>query len=602
MTRRRSRDRSSLTRCPAAPTAAAAASDCAAARRVRRPSSSGSHGPDRQRAASRSAAPDRGQGRRPLHRRWSRPPSPTTGRRPRSGERPDAQRRRAGQRRPTASRSDRRPPVRARCRQRAGSVRRDGAAHLRPRERVRRHLHAPRPAPPQPRRGRPLPVPPGRVVGPLLATSSWPTAPACTSTSAATPSTPPPSATRSSTSSPTTRPASASSSSCWPRPSSACGRRASAASSTCSRTTPTRPATATAATRTTSPRRRDDFGHYAEVLIPFFVSRQIYAGAGKVLQTARGAMYCIAQRAEHIWEGVSSATTRSRPIINTRDEPHADAERYRRLHVIVGDSNMSEYATFLKVGATVDPAADARGPVVRAAGHDAREPDPGHPRDQPRHHLQAHGCGWPTAARRPRSTSRASTSSRALRYAETKGLSAARGARRSRCGSTASPRSRPTRSSSTASATGSSSTTSSRPTATEHDLPLSHPRVALIDLQYHDVNRERGPVLPAAGARTWSSGSCTDEAIDDAVETPPQTTRARLRGEFIRRAKERKRDYTVDWVHLKLNDQAQRTVLCKDPFKSRTSGSRSSSPRCSRPARRLTVRPLGLRPRENVCS
>ena len=80
--------------------------------------------------------------------------------------------------------------------------------------------------------------------------------------------------------------------------------------------------------------------------------RQIYAGAGKVLQTARGAMFCLSQRAEHIWEGVSSATTRSRPIINTRDEPHADAERFRRLHVIVGDSNMSEYATFLKVGAT----------------------------------------------------------------------------------------------------------------------------------------------------------------------------------------------------------------------------------------------------------
>ena len=98
--------------------------------------------------------------------------------------------------------------------------------------------------------------------------------------------------------------------------------------------------------------RRDDFGHYAEVLIPFFVSRQIYAGAGKVLNTARGATYCISQRAEHIWEGVSSATTRSRPIINTRDEPHADAERFRRLHVIVGDSNMSEYATFLKMGTT----------------------------------------------------------------------------------------------------------------------------------------------------------------------------------------------------------------------------------------------------------
>ncbi len=98
--------------------------------------------------------------------------------------------------------------------------------------------------------------------------------------------------------------------------------------------------------------REGDFSKFTDVLIPFLVTRQIYAGAGKVLQTARGAMYCIAQRAEHIWEGVSSATTRSRPIINTRDEPHADAERFRRLHVIVGDSNMSEYATFLKVGTT----------------------------------------------------------------------------------------------------------------------------------------------------------------------------------------------------------------------------------------------------------
>src|ERR1019366_5252286 len=84
----------------------------------------------------------------------------------------------------------------------------------------------------------------------------------------------------------------------------------------------------------------------------FLVTRQLLCGAGKVLQTPRGAVYCVSQRAEHIWESVSAATTRSRPIINTRDEPHADAERFRRLHVIVGDSNMSEYATFLKVGTT----------------------------------------------------------------------------------------------------------------------------------------------------------------------------------------------------------------------------------------------------------
>ena len=123
--------------------------------------------------------------------------------------------------------------------------------------------------------------------------------------------------------------------------------------------------------------RRDDFAHYTEVLIPFFVSRQIYAGAGKVLQTARGAVFCLSQRAEHIWEGVSSATTRSRPIINTRDEPHADAERFRRLHVIVGDSNMSEYATFLKVGATSILLRMLEDPGTVLAGPDPREPDTG---------------------------------------------------------------------------------------------------------------------------------------------------------------------------------------------------------------------------------
>ena len=98
--------------------------------------------------------------------------------------------------------------------------------------------------------------------------------------------------------------------------------------------------------------RHGDFQKMVETLIPFLVTRQIFCGAGKLLQTARGPVFCIAQRAEHIWEGVSSATTRSRPIINTRDEPHADAERYRRLHVIAGDSNMSEYATYVKVGST----------------------------------------------------------------------------------------------------------------------------------------------------------------------------------------------------------------------------------------------------------
>jgi proteasome accessory factor A len=101
-----------------------------------------------------------------------------------------------------------------------------------------------------------------------------------------------------------------------------------------------------------------------------------------------------------------------------------------------------------------------------------------------------------------------------------------------------------------------------------NELSLGHPKVALMDLQYHDVNRNRG-LYYLLEHRGMVERMCTDEDIDTAIDTPPQTTRARLRGEFIRRAKERKRDYTVDWVHLKLNDHAQRTVLCKDPFKSR---------------------------------
>ena len=98
--------------------------------------------------------------------------------------------------------------------------------------------------------------------------------------------------------------------------------------------------------------RDGDFTKFTDVLIPFLVSRPDLRRRRQAVADRPGALYSIAQRAEHIWEGVSSATTRSRPIINTRDEPHADAERFRRLHVIVGDSNMSEYTTFLKVGAT----------------------------------------------------------------------------------------------------------------------------------------------------------------------------------------------------------------------------------------------------------
>ena len=99
-----------------------------------------------------------------------------------------------------------------------------------------------------------------------------------------------------------------------------------------------------------------------------------------------------------------------------------------------------------------------------------------------------------------------------------------------------------------------------------HSLALSDARLAMLDLAFHDVTPERG-LYYLMSRRGLVDRVVTDAAIAQAVVEPPQTTRARLRGEFIQAAKAKKRDFTVDWVHLKLNDQAQRTVLCKDPFK-----------------------------------
>lgn len=313
-------------------------------------------------------------------------------------------------------------------------------------------------------------------------------------------------------------------------------------------------------------RRSDDGSRHAEVLIPFLVSRQIYTGAGKIVQTARGPVYSITQRADHIWETMSSATTRSRPIINTRDEPHADAERYRRLHVIVGDSNMSEYTTFLKIGATAcllrmleDPRVVLRDMTlenpIRAIRDISHDPT----------------CRRTVALANGREVSALDIQreylDRALRYADTKGFPPLE--RRAldmweHC----------------------VSTIEKDPLALDrevdwvvkwrliesyrerHGLALGDPRVQLIDLQYHDIHTERG-LFYKLQSRGMVERVCNDTDIETALTEPPQNTRARLRGEFIRAAKEKKRDYTVDWVHLKLNDQAQRTVLCKDPFRSR---------------------------------
>ncbi|CAL9390205.1 Pup--protein ligase [Streptomyces sp. DH-12] len=312
--------------------------------------------------------------------------------------------------------------------------------------------------------------------------------------------------------------------------------------------------------------RHGEFSRLADILIPFLVTRQLLCGAGKVLQTPRGAVYCVSQRAEHIWEGVSSATTRSRPIINTRDEPHADAERYRRLHVIVGDSNMSETTMLLKVGATdlVLRMIEA-GTVMR----DLTLENPIRAIREVSHDI--------TGRRKVRLASGREASAlevqreyyeKALDFCERRGI---------RTGTVDQVlelwgRTLDAIESEDLDRIGTEIDWVMKYKLLEryrakHNMTMSHPRVAQIDLAYHDIHRRRG-LYYLLEKKGQAARICNDLKIFEGKSVPPQTTRARLRGDFIRRAQEQRRDFTVDWVHLKLNDQAQRTVLCKDPFRS----------------------------------
>lgn len=313
-------------------------------------------------------------------------------------------------------------------------------------------------------------------------------------------------------------------------------------------------------------RRGGDFGRLSEVLVPFLITRQVVTGAGKVLITPRGAVYCLSQRADHIWEAVSSATTRSRPIINTRDEPHADAELYRRLHIIVGDSSMAEPTTRLKVASTdlvlrlVEAGVPVRDltlenpiraireishdrsgqhPVTLASGHtvtalDIQEEYLSRVRDLVTRELGVTAQVaavldlWERALQAHR-TGDLSLVDRELDWAiKWRMIDRYRD---------------------------------------RHGLDLADVRVQRLDLAYHDISRTQG--LHHLMAQRGLVETVVDEIdVVEATAVPPQTTRAKLRGDFVRAAQDARRDYTVDWVHLKLNDQAQRTVLCKDPFRS----------------------------------
>jgi proteasome accessory factor A len=311
--------------------------------------------------------------------------------------------------------------------------------------------------------------------------------------------------------------------------------------------------------------RTVNFHKLAELLIPFFVTRQIYTGAGKVLRTRTGNHYYVSQRAQHIYQEISGATTSSRGIINTRDEPHADEEKYRRLHVIVGDSNMSELATYLKVGTTAIVLSLVEDGVIRK---DMALEDPVRAIKEISHDIT---CRRKVRLKRGVELSAIEIQREylecALEYYQTRETPPQTLDLLEKWGTVLDRLHEDPR-----------SLNRELDWVIKLDLIQSYmqrkkigfedQRVSMLDLQYHDIKRSRGLYYILIREQLVDR-LLTEVEIDRAVLEPPQSTRARIRSDFIKYATERNKSYDVGWSYLKLNDRYQRTILCKDPFQSR---------------------------------
>jgi proteasome accessory factor A len=276
--------------------------------------------------------------------------------------------------------------------------------------------------------------------------------------------------------------------------------------------------------------------------------------------------YCISQRAQHIYQKISGTTTNDRSIINTRDEPHADREKYRRLHVIVGDSNMSEYTNFVKIAtcaAVLQMIEDAfinkdftlRHPVkaIKDISYDAtckRKLRLENGREYSPIEIQREYCDM------------------ALRYCESHEVDdqIRRGVKEwnhiLEC-LEEDPDRLDTK----------IDWVIKRRLLQEYisrkGLEWNDPRVFMIDLQYHDIRRDRGffYLLERSGR---ADRMYTDAEIEKAKTEPPQDTRARMRGDFIKLARQNNIQYDLDWSNIRLGNLLNVRVICNNPFETDT--------------------------------
>jgi Pup amidohydrolase len=283
-------------------------------------------------------------------------------------------------------------------------------------------------------------------------------------------------------------------------------------------------------------RRATPFADIVRNLTPFFVSRQVVCGAGRVGQGADGRNegYQISQRADFFEVEVGLETTLKRPIINTRDEPHADPEKYRRLHVIIGDANMSEISTYLKLGTTAlvlamieerfldgDLAVESPVAELRAISHDPT-------------------CRHLVALRDGR---RMTAVQLQMEY-----LDRARKYTEDRYGADVDDMTADVlnRWESVLSRLADDPMQASRELdwvaklellegyRTRDHLGWGHPRLQLVDLQYSDVRPERG-LYNWLATRGRMVRLVSDAAVARAVEQPPDDTRAYFRGRCLQK-------------------------------------------------------------------
>jgi len=309
-----------------------------------------------------------------------------------------------------------------------------------------------------------------------------------------------------------------------------------------------------------------DFYYLAEQLIPFLVTRQIYSGAGKVSQAQDGVHYCISQRAQHIYQKISGTTTNDRSIINTRDEPHADREKYRRLHVIVGDSNMSEYTNFLKIATCtvvlqmiednfIAKDFTLRNPVkaIKDISFDTtckRKIRLDNGKEYSPIEIQREYCEmamkyineYPVSDEIRDGVEKwryvidcldtdPDKLSREIDWVIKRNLI--------------------------------------QNIVDKRGVSWDDPSVYMVDLQYHDVKQDRG-LFYLMERKGMVERLLSDEEIEIAKTLAPPDTRAKMRGAFIKLAREHNIQYDLDWSNIRLGNLLNVRVICNNPFETDT--------------------------------